>query len=108
MTSQWPFAEAVRAGTGTIMCSYNEINQTHSCADDHTLNRMLKTELGFQGAVISDWGGTWDTESSAIGGLDISMPGTAFDGIFGNFFGNELTALVRNGTVSEARLDDMV
>jgi beta-glucosidase len=36
------------------------------------------------------------------------MPGTAFDGIFGNFFGNELAALVRNGTVSEARLDDMV
>ncbi|KAJ7109836.1 putative beta-glucosidase [Mycena epipterygia] len=104
----WPFAEAVRAGSGAIMCSYNEVNQTHSCANDHTLNQMLKTELGFQGAVISDWGGTWDTESSAIGGLDISMPGTAYDGLFGNFYGDELTALVKNGTVSEARLDDMI
>ncbi|KAJ6463752.1 putative beta-glucosidase [Mycena vulgaris] len=104
----WPFAEAVRAGSGTIMCSYNEVNQTHSCANDHTLNKMLKTELGFQGSVISDWGGTWDTASSAIGGLDVSMPGTAYDGLFGNFYGDELTALVKNGTVSEERLDDMV
>ncbi|KAJ7687352.1 putative beta-glucosidase [Mycena rosella] len=104
----WPFAEAVRAGSGTIMCSYNELNQTHSCADNHGLNEMLKTELGFQGAVISDWGGTWDTESSAFGGLDVSMPGSAYDGLFGNFYGDELTALVKNGTVSEARLDDMV
>ncbi|KAJ6525595.1 glycoside hydrolase superfamily [Mycena capillaripes] len=74
---QWPFAEAVRAGTGAVMC-----------------------KLAFQGAVISDWGGTWDSEASAIGGLDVSMPGTAFDGVFGNFFGDELVAL--------ARLDDMV
>ncbi|KAF7338183.1 putative beta-glucosidase [Mycena venus] len=106
-TWQWPFAEAVRAGTGAIMCSYNEINGTHSCADDLTLNHMLKTELGYQGAVVSDWGGTWNTEASAIGGLDVSMPGTAFDGLFGNFFGDELIALVQNGSVSEARLDDM-
>ncbi|KAJ6547711.1 putative beta-glucosidase [Mycena capillaripes] len=104
----WPFAEAVRAGTGAVMCSYNEINQTHSCADDHTLNQILKTELAFQGAVISDWGGTWDSEASAIGGLDVSMPGTAFDGVFGNFFGDELVALVKNASVPEARLDDMV
>ncbi|KAJ7774990.1 putative beta-glucosidase [Mycena metata] len=111
----WSFAEAVRAGTGAIMCSYNEVNQTHSCSDDATLNGLLKTELAFQGAVISDWGGTWDTESFALGGLDISMPGTGlnipgspFFGLFGAFYGAELVALVENGTVSEARLDDMV
>ncbi|KAJ7172348.1 putative beta-glucosidase [Mycena filopes] len=111
----WPFAEAVRAGTGAVMCSYNEINQTHTCASDPVLNGLLKTELRFQGAVISDWGGTWDTASSALGGLDVSVPGTGFNipgspvfGLFGNFFGDELTALVENGTVSEARLDDMV
>ncbi|KAJ7181505.1 putative beta-glucosidase [Mycena crocata] len=106
----WPFAEAVRAGTGSIMCSYNEVNQTHGCANDHTLNQLLKVELGFQGAVVSDWGGTWDTLSSATGGLDVSMPGTglAYGGLFGTFYGDELTALVKNGTIPEARLDDMV
>ncbi|KAJ7281921.1 putative beta-glucosidase [Mycena rebaudengoi] len=104
----WPFAEAVRAGSGTIMCSYNQINQTTSCANDHTLNHLLKKELGFQGSVISDWGGTWDSAASAVGGLDVSMPGKAYFGILGNFYGDELTALVKNKTVSEARLDDMV
>ncbi|KAJ7187111.1 putative beta-glucosidase [Mycena filopes] len=111
----WTFAEAVRAGTGAVMCSYNEINQTHSCASDPAINGLLKTELGFQGAVISDWGGTWDTETSALGGLDLSMPGTGLNypgspyfGIFGDFFGHGLTELVQNDTVSVARLDDMV
>ncbi|KAJ6502414.1 putative beta-glucosidase [Mycena sanguinolenta] len=103
----WPFSEAVRAGSGALMCSYNLENETHSCADDHSLNYLLKTELGFQGTVISDWGGTWDTESSAIGGLDVSMPGSAFDGLLGDFFGDQLIALVQNGSISEARLDDM-
>ncbi|KAF7363563.1 putative beta-glucosidase [Mycena sanguinolenta] len=85
----------------------NLVDDIHSCADDHTLNYLLKTELGFQGTVISDWGGTWDTESSAIGGLDVSMPGTGFNGLLGDFFGDQLVALVQNGSVSEARLDDM-
>ncbi|KAJ7647678.1 putative beta-glucosidase [Roridomyces roridus] len=104
----WPFAEAVRAGTGTIMCSYNEVNGSHACADDHTLNQVLKQELGFQGAILSDWGGTWDTESSALAGMDVTMPGSGFSGFLGDFFGDELVALVENGTVPEARLDDMV
>jgi beta-glucosidase len=92
------------------MCSYNEVNQTHSCANDHTLNQLLKTELRFQGAVVSDWGGTWDTAASAVGGLDVSMPGsgTAYGGLFGHFYGDELTALIKNGTIPEVRLDDMV
>ncbi|CAK5280416.1 unnamed protein product [Mycena citricolor] len=104
----WPFAEAVRAGSGTVMCSYNEINATHACASDPALNTLLKKELGFQGAVVSDWGGTWDTQNSALFGLDVSMPGTGFAGRYGNFFGAELVALVENGTIPEKRLDDMV
>lgn len=49
-----PFSEAIRAGTGTIMCSYNTVNGTTACGDDHTLNKILKTELKFEGAVISE------------------------------------------------------
>lgn len=51
----WPFADAVRAGTGSIMCSYNQINNSYSCANSYTLNYLLKGELGFQGFVMSDW-----------------------------------------------------
>lgn len=41
----WSFAEAVRAGTGAIMCSYNEVNGSHACSDNHSLNKLLKREL---------------------------------------------------------------
>lgn len=104
----WSFAEAVRAGTGTIMCGYNRMNGTHACQDDYSLNHLLKEELNFQGAVISDWGATWSDQESVLGGLDMSMPGSAYDGMFGDFYGDSLVALVQNGSVPEARLDDMV
>ncbi|KAJ1023206.1 hypothetical protein NDA16_003359 [Ustilago loliicola] len=104
----WSFAEAVRAGTGTIMCSYNQVNGSHACEDDFSLNYLLKEELNFQGAVISDWGGTWTNQESALGGLDVTMPGSAYNGRFGDFFGDSLLELVQNGSVPEQRLDDMV
>jgi beta-glucosidase len=50
----WPFADAVRAGTTSMMCSYNRLNQTYSCENDALLNNILKEELGFQGYVVSD------------------------------------------------------
>lgn len=50
----WPFAEAVRAGTGAVMCSYNRLNQTHACENSKLINGLLKEELDFQGFVMSD------------------------------------------------------
>jgi beta-glucosidase len=44
-----PFADAVRAGVGSIMCSYNEINNTYACENSYVLNHLLKDELDFQG-----------------------------------------------------------
>lgn len=51
-----PFQDAVFAGSGNIMCSYNRVNNSYGCANSKTLNGLLKTELGFQGFVVSDWG----------------------------------------------------
>lgn len=53
----WSFAEAIRAGVTHIMCGYNAINGTHACANSESNNKMLKAELNFQGALVSDWGG---------------------------------------------------
>jgi len=50
----WPFADAVQAGTVAIMCSYNRINNSHACQNSKVLNGLLKTELGFEGFVMSD------------------------------------------------------
>ncbi|KAG1440551.1 hypothetical protein G6F56_011871 [Rhizopus delemar] len=54
----WPFARAVEAGVGSIMCSYNRANGTYACENEYLLNTVLKGELGFKGFVHSDWAGT--------------------------------------------------
>lgn len=51
----WPFADAVRAGVGSVMCSYNQLNNSYACQNSKLLNDLLKNELGFQGFVMSDW-----------------------------------------------------
>ena len=70
----WGLAEAVRAGIGYVMCSYNSINGTHACSNAKANNGLLKTELNFQGSIISDWGSVWETED-ILGGLDVFYPG---------------------------------
>ncbi|KAH8812633.1 beta-glucosidase [Xylogone sp. PMI_703] len=107
----WPFADAVRAGTASLMCSYNRLNETYSCQNSELLTGILKRELGFEGYVMSDWFATHSGVTSANAGLDMTMPGyldatTAYSGL--SYFGANLTEAVRNGSVSEARLDDMV
>lgn len=46
---QWPFAASVHAGVGSVMCSYNRVNQTHSCENSKVVNGLTKEELNFQG-----------------------------------------------------------
>ncbi|KIY51895.1 hypothetical protein FISHEDRAFT_70390 [Fistulina hepatica ATCC 64428] len=104
----WSFAEAVRAGISHVMCSCNEVNQTFSCNNAYTLNHLLKNELNFQGAVISDWGAQHNNIESVFGGLDVSMPGNVFGGLLGDFWGDNLVADVKNGSVPEYLLDQRV
>lgn len=107
----WSFAEAVRAGTGMVMCSYNRVNGSHACESDRLLNGLLKHELNFQGSVVSDYGAAYSGVDSVNGGLDLLMPGAGLFGVFPNYFGShgsKLADAVRDGKVSQARLDDMV
>ncbi|KAH8652253.1 glycoside hydrolase superfamily [Xylariales sp. PMI_506] len=104
----WPFADAVRAGVGSFMCSYNQVNNSYACQNSKLLNGILKGELGFQGFVMSDWSGQLTGVASAAAGLDMTMPGdTGFlSGI--SYWGPNLTLAVINGTIPEYRIDDMV
>jgi beta-glucosidase-like glycosyl hydrolase len=52
----WTFQDAIRAGAGSVMCSYNQLNGSYGCQNSKALNGLLKGELGFQGFVVSDWG----------------------------------------------------
>jgi beta-glucosidase len=95
-----PFQDAVYAGAGSIMCAYNEINNSYACQNSKTQNGLLKEELGFQGFVVSDWGGQHAGVASALAGLDMAMPSSTF-------WGDNLTLAVTNGSVPESRVDDM-
>ena len=103
----WPFADGVRAGATTIMCSYNQVNDSQACGNSYILNYLLKGELGFQGAVVSDWQGTHSGVGSILAGLDMTMPGDVAFGTGNSYFGANLTVAVLIGTVPAWRLDDM-
>ncbi|WQF79039.1 Putative glycoside hydrolase, family 3, glycoside hydrolase family 3 domain, immunoglobulin [Colletotrichum destructivum] len=97
----WPFQDVVKAGVGSVMCSYNRINGSHGCQNSYTQNGLLKTELAFQGYVISDYGALHSGIASANAGMDVTTP-------FAKVWGGNLTAAIANSTMREERLDDMV
>ncbi|KAK7753481.1 beta-glucosidase [Diatrype stigma] len=103
----WPFADAVRAGVGSVMCSYQQVNNSYGCQNSKTLNGLLKGELGFQGFVMSDWQAQHSGVSSALAGLDMTMPGDTEFNTGLSFWGTNLTLAVLNGTVPQYRVDDM-
>ena len=48
----WPFQDAVKAGVGAVMCSYNKVNNSGVCQNSWLQNGILKDELGFQGFIM--------------------------------------------------------
>ena len=105
----WPFQDSVRAGVGSVMCSYNMVNDSYACGNSKLMNGILKDELGFQGFVQSDWLAQRSGVASALAGLDMSMPGDGPEWADGNpFWGPNLTEAVLNGSVPMQRVDDMV
>ncbi|EER43891.1 glycosyl hydrolase [Histoplasma capsulatum H143] len=104
----WPFAESVRAGVASVMCSYQMVNNSYACQNSLILNGILKDELGFQGFVQSDWLAQRSGVASALAGLDVSMPGDGLAWADGNpLWGHQLTRAVLNGSVPIDRLNDM-
>ena len=94
-----PFERAVTAGVASVMSAYNRLNGT-SCSQHHwLLTELLKVEWGFEGAVISDWWGTYDG-AAAEGGLDLEMPGPPIH------MGPVLAERVRSGQLDEALVVD--
>ena len=63
-----------------IMGAYNLYKDEHNCHNQHTLNRILKHDWGFDGVVVSDWGGTHDLDQAVRNGLDMEF-GTWTDGL---------------------------
>ena len=68
------FKRAVQdGGAWSIMGAYNQYQKQHACHNKRLLCDILRGEWGFDGAVITDWGGAHDTREAALNGLDIEM-----------------------------------
>ncbi|MFW6456768.1 MAG: beta-glucosidase H [Planctomycetota bacterium] len=101
------FEAAVRRGNClTVMGAYNCFRGQHCCHNDYLLNHILKDEWEFEGAVVSDWGGTYDTFEAARHGLDIEM-GTGGPPE-GHYLGDAFEEAIENGEIRDIVLDDKV
>lgn len=90
-----PFKAAVEeAGAYGVMAAYNKVNGWWCAENDILLNKILRTEWGFEGMVISDWNGTHSTVDAIVNGLNVEMPGK-------KYFGQALLDSVKAGIVSE-------
>lgn len=91
------FEETVKeAKPWSIMCSYNRINGTYAAENREALTEILRTEWGFDGFVVSDWGATNNRVSDLKAGLDLEMPST------GGITDSYIIEAVQNGTLDEA------
>lgn len=107
------FKEAVDSGVWSVMGAYNLYKDQHLCHNQYILNDILKGEWGFDGAVISDWGGAHDTEQAITNGLDLEF-GSWTDGLSqgtNNAYDNYYMAmpylkLIKAGKVGTKELDE--
>ena len=83
----------------TIMSSYNLINGTYANENAHLLQDILRKDWGFDGAVVTDWGGSNDHALGVKNGSTLEMPCPGGDSI------RELMKAVKDGKVAEADLD---
>lgn len=110
------FKKAVEEGKAwTLMGSYNKIRGQHACHNDLMLNKILKGDWGFDGVVVTDWGGAHDTREAALNGLDVEMGsytnGLTSESDFGYddyYLARPFLDMIRKGEVPESVLDDKV
>ena len=110
------FKKAVtEGGAWAVMGSYNLYNGQFNCHNKRLLCDILKGEWGFDGVVISDWGGCRDDDEAITNGLDIEMGtwtnglrGAASDSYSNYHLANPYLERLRDGRASEDVLDDKV
>lgn len=82
-----------------LMSSYNLINGTYANENAHLLQDILRGEWGFDGAVVTDWGGSNDHALGVKNGSTLEMPAPGGDAV------RELLAAVQSGKIAEADVD---
>jgi beta-glucosidase len=97
------FEAAVRIGkVGAVMDAYNRVNGAY-CVENNFLNNIaLKSEWGFDGVLMSDWGATHSALGSARNGLDLEMPSGAW------MNAKNLLPAIQSGEISEQQINEKV
>ena len=94
------FEIAIReGGSGAIMTSYNQVNGTYANENPHLLQDILRGEWGYDGLVITDWGGSNDHVEGVRNGSDLEMPNPGMDSA------RQLVEAVRSGRLPESAVD---
>ena len=110
------FKAAVREGKAWgLMGAYNQYKNQHNCHNEFLINDILKRDWGFDGVVVSDWGGAHDTEQAVKNGLDMEF-GTWTDGLtmgatnaYDNYhLARPYLKLIQEGKFTTRELDDKV
>lgn len=97
------FEIAIREGKAkSIMSSYNLINGVYANENGSLLRKILRDEWGFDGFVVTDWGGDNDHVAGVKNGSNLAMPGQGKNGPL------EIIAAVNNGQLAESTLDERV
>ena len=86
----------------SIMSAYNKVNDTYANENHHLLVDILRKEWGFDGAVITDWGGSNDHVKGVKNGSTLEMPSPGLGGA------RKLLKAVENGELSEHTIDERV
>lgn len=107
------FAAAIKeGGVYTLMGAYNKFRGQYCTHHEYLINKILKEELGFDGAVISDWGAVHSTMEALKFGTDLEMGTDLSQGPvkdYGKFFmGDTVVSLVKSGQVEESLIDEKV
>ena len=89
-------------GAKAIMTSYNQVNGTYANENTHLLRDILRGEWGFDGLVITDWGGSNDHIKGVEAGSDLEMPTPGLDSA------RQIVAAVQSGKLDESAVDECV
>ena len=89
-------------GARSIMTSYNQVNGTYANENKHLLQDILRGEWGFDGLIVTDWGGSNSHTAGVVAGSDLEMPSPGLDSA------RELAAAVLEGRLAEEDLDSCV
>ena len=99
-------AAVEKGGVFSLMGGYNKLNGEHCCTSKKLLNEVLRDSWGFDGVVVSDWGGVHDTEEANHSSLDIEMDVTPF--FDDHYMANPLYEKIKSGELSEDCLNEKI